>query len=205
VSYPVTLFRGICKGVFLIKQLFKRTNCIFLSFFLIIFLLIGCTTAPRYARQKNPTPEQNNQQPQPKTQIEKQETPVQSQIPLPESSPADSEIPLEPQQQNEPIFTQSGFATYYADKFHGRRTAFGEKYNKFELTAAHLTLPFNTMVKVTCIDNEKSVIVRINDRGPHGANRIIDLSRAAAKEIGLIQKGVAKVKIEVFDNRSASK
>jgi rare lipoprotein A len=192
--------RGICKGVFLIVQHFNRTNRFFLNLGLIFFLLNGCTTAPRYAPQKSPTHDHNRDQQHTKTHIDKPEAPIPSQTQLLENSSTGGEIPLEPQSQDKPVFTQSGIATYYADKFHGKRTAFGEKYDKFEYTAAHLTLPLNTMVKVTCIDNEKSVIVRINDRGPHGANRIIDLSRAAAKEIDLIRKGIAKVKIEVLDN-----
>ncbi|RMF30727.1 MAG: septal ring lytic transglycosylase RlpA family protein [Bacteroidetes bacterium] len=93
--------------------------------------------------------------------------------------------------------TQYGQASYYHDKFHGTKTASGETYNKNDLTAAHKTLPFGTMVKVTRLDNNKSVTVRINDRGPFDPGRIIDLSRRAAEEIGLIQDGVARVKVEV--------
>lgn len=185
-------------------QYFEGINRFSLGLFLIVFLLIGCTTAPRYAPQKNPTPNHNHNQQQIKTATEKPETSIHTQIQLPENSSALDETPLEPSRQNEPAFTQSGIATYYADRFQGKRTAYGEKYNKHDFTAAHLTLPLNTMVKVTSVDNEKFVIVRINDRGPHGANRIIDLSRAAAKEIDLIQKGVAKVKIEVFNNSNVT-
>jgi rare lipoprotein A len=196
--------RGICKGVFLILQHFNRTNRFFLTLGLIIFLFNGCTTAPRYAPQKSQTQDQNRDQQHIKTHIDKSDAPIPSQTQLPENSSASGEIPLKPQQQGEPAFTQTGIATYYADNFHGKKTAYGEKYDKFGYTAAHPTLPLNTMVKVTCIDNEKSVIVRINDRGPHGANRIIDLSRAAAKEIDLIRKGIAKVKIEVLDISSVT-
>jgi rare lipoprotein A len=96
-------------------------------------------------------------------------------------------------------FTQTGMASYYAGDFHGKRTACGERYNMNELTAAHPSLPFHTKVKVTNLSNKKSVIVRINDRGPHTKKRVIDLSKAAAKKIGLIQAGVTKVKIEVIE------
>lgn len=93
---------------------------------------------------------------------------------------------------------EKGEASYYADKFHGRPTASGEKYNKKAFTAAHKTLPFGTKVRVTNLNNNKSVDVIINDRGPFKAGRIIDLSRAAAEKIGLINDGVAKVTVEVL-------
>ena len=92
-----------------------------------------------------------------------------------------------------------GYASYYADKYHGRSTASGDKYDKTKYTAAHKTLPFGTVVKVTRIDNQKSVIVTVNDRGPYAQDRIIDLSRIAAQDIGLIQDGIANVKVEVLD------
>ena len=91
-----------------------------------------------------------------------------------------------------------GMASYYGPGFHGKLTANGEKYNMNGKTAAHKTLPFNTRVKVTNLENGKSVIVRINDRGPYKKRRIIDLSVGAAKEIGLIQSGVAEVKIKIL-------
>lgn len=93
-----------------------------------------------------------------------------------------------------------GKATYYADKYHGRTTASGEKYDKHKLTAAHRTLAFGTKVKVTNLSNSKSVVVTINDRGPFGkAERIIDLSRAAAEKIDMIQAGVVDVTVEILD------
>lgn len=93
---------------------------------------------------------------------------------------------------------QYGNASYYGKKFHGRKTASGETFNMYELTCAHKTLPFNTRVKVTNLSNKKSVIVRVNDRGPFVAGRIIDLSYAAAQKIDLIAAGVTRVKIEVL-------
>lgn len=93
--------------------------------------------------------------------------------------------------------SQTGVASYYAADFHGKRTASGEKYNMHALTAAHPSLPFDTYVKVTNLNNSKYVIVRINDRGPHTKKRIIDLSKAAAQKIGLIKSGIARVKVEV--------
>ena len=88
-----------------------------------------------------------------------------------------------------------GIASYYGGNFHGKRTASGEMFNKNAMTAAHRSLKFGTKVKVTNLRNGKTVLVKVNDRGPHVQGRIIDLSQAAAKKIGL--KGVARVKLEV--------
>ena len=90
-----------------------------------------------------------------------------------------------------------GTASWYGPNFHSRKTSNGEYYNMYALTAAHKTLPMNTMVKVTNLQNHKSIIVRVNDRGPFVKNRIIDLSKAAAIKLGMIKKGTAKVKLEV--------
>ena len=92
----------------------------------------------------------------------------------------------------------SGVVSWYGGKFHGRKTASGEKYNKNELTAAHKTLPFGTKVKVTNIRNGKSVVVEINDRGPFVKSRVLDLSQAAFNEIGHTNSGVMQVKYEVL-------
>lgn len=94
---------------------------------------------------------------------------------------------------------ETGIASYYHDCFKGRRTANGEKYSPSELTAAHLKLPFNTLVKVTNLKNEKFVVVRINDRGPFVDNRIIDLSKAAADSLGILKDGLVKVEIRVLN------
>ena len=92
---------------------------------------------------------------------------------------------------------EEGSAYYYADSLSGNPTASGEPYDKNALTAAHRTLAFDTMVQVTNLDNGKSVVVRINDRGPHAKNRIIDVSGAAAKQLGLMDSGSAKVRLVV--------
>lgn len=88
-------------------------------------------------------------------------------------------------------------ASFYAEKFHGKRTSNGEIFNMNDLTCAHKSLPFNTILKVTNLSNGKSVQVRVNDRGPFVAGREIDLSKAAAKKIGMITSGTAKVKIQI--------
>jgi len=92
---------------------------------------------------------------------------------------------------------QNNVSSWYGGKFHGRRTASGEIFNTNSLTAAHKTLPFGTIVKVTNIANGKFTLVRINDRGPFVPGRIIDLSRAAAEEIGMIGSGVARVRLDI--------
>ena len=94
----------------------------------------------------------------------------------------------------------SGFASFYATKFNGRRTASGEKFNNNAMTAAHKSLPFGSKVQVTNVRNGKSVVVRINDRGPYVRGRIIDLSKAAARKIGIGRTGTARVKLEVIRN-----
>ncbi|MGD1842588.1 MAG: septal ring lytic transglycosylase RlpA family protein [Thermonemataceae bacterium] len=95
-------------------------------------------------------------------------------------------------------FQQKGKASYYADKFNGRKTASGEIFSNNKMTAAHRTLAFNTVVRVTNLTNSKSVVVRINDRGPYAHNRIIDLSKVAARKLDMIRTGTAKVKVEVI-------
>jgi rare lipoprotein A len=90
-----------------------------------------------------------------------------------------------------------GKASYYAERYHGRTTANGERFDVNKLTAAHKTLPFNTVVRVTNLNNGKSVTVRINDRGPFVAGRVIDLSPAAARKIDMIRDGVVPVKLDV--------
>lgn len=98
-----------------------------------------------------------------------------------------------------------GLATWYGTHFHGKKTTSGEVYNKHSMTAAHLSLPFGTKVKVTNQNTKKSVIVRINDRGPWGnKKRIIDLSEAAARKIDLYEDGMAEVTVEIIPPGSAS-
>jgi rare lipoprotein A len=93
---------------------------------------------------------------------------------------------------------QIGKASYYAPKFNGRVTASGEIFNANEYTCAHKTIPFNTYLKVTNLANSKSVIVRVNDRGPYVRGRIIDLSAIAARDIKMMDNGTTKVRIEII-------
>ena len=92
-------------------------------------------------------------------------------------------------------FRQKGVASWYGKKFHGRKTSNGETYDMFAITAAHKTLPFNTHVRVNNLSNGKTIVVRVNDRGPFVSGRIIDLSYTAAKDIGMVGPGTAKVEI----------
>ena len=95
--------------------------------------------------------------------------------------------------------TITGKASWYGGKFHGRKTASGERFDKRALTAAHRTLPFGTMIRVTSLSTERTVVVRINDRGPFGRReRIIDLSEAAAEALGMKSAGVVRVKLKVL-------
>jgi rare lipoprotein A len=96
-------------------------------------------------------------------------------------------------------YTESGKASYYAMKFHSRKTASGELYDNAKKTAAHKKLPFGTKIKVTNKKNGKSVIVKINDRGPFVKGRIVDLSRAAFSSIADLNAGIIEVKIEISD------
>lgn len=91
-----------------------------------------------------------------------------------------------------------GYASYYSREFAGRKTASGEIFDPMKLTAAHKKLPFGTLVRVTNLNNKRSVVVRINDRGPFVKGRIIDLSYKAALKLGMVSKGVVKVRLEVI-------
>jgi rare lipoprotein A len=113
-----------------------------------------------------------------------------------DTSPAEP-MPVEP--DADVVSVQRGQATFYAARFHGRTTASGERFDMHAMTAAHRRLPFGTRVRVTNLNNERSVVVRINDRGPFGnRRRIIDVSRAAAEELRMVRSGVVPVKVEVL-------
>lgn len=93
--------------------------------------------------------------------------------------------------------TETGNASYYSARFHGRKTSFGEVHKSSELLAAHRSYPLNTMLEVTNLENDEKVIVRVNDRGPFSKHRVIDLSKEAARLLGILAKGVANVSIRV--------
>jgi hypothetical protein len=97
------------------------------------------------------------------------------------------------------VLTVVGVASYYAHDFHGRQTANGERYDMYAMTAAHKTFPFDTIIRVHNLSNDRSVTVRINDRGPFIEGRIIDLSLGAARAIEMIESGTARVRLEVLE------
>lgn len=113
--------------------------------------------------------------------------------PLPEAAP----LPAQPAPAIRAF--GAGMASFYGAELHGRRTASGERFDMHDLTAAHRTLPFGTRVVVTNPANGRSVTVRINDRGPFHGNRVIDLSRAAASELGLVARGQGRVELALVE------
>jgi rare lipoprotein A len=138
----------------------------------------------------------------------------QHDIPSLESPPA-AIIPRSPEtQQASPSATlltpapatmiETGLASWYGARHHGKRTASGEIFDQNKFTAAHRTLPWGSIVKVTNLDNGKLVEVRINDRGPFKKGRIIDLSRTAARALGMLQSGVSPVQMELLSRREMS-
>lgn len=94
-----------------------------------------------------------------------------------------------------------GIASYYADIFVGRLTANGEIYTHDRMTCAHKTLPFGTKLKVTNLNNDKSVVVTVNDRGPFVKGRVVDLTKAAARKIDMLHKGIVRVSVEIIDSK----
>lgn len=167
-------------------------------------LTLSCSSSPRYNQNTQVIPQQK------KKQVIEKTSPV---VPEPISEKIGQDTAVlkytdtitgtesAVRTGNDTLYTfyQQGIATYYADKFQGRKTAFGERYDRKLYTAAHRTLPHNSLVRVTALSNKKSVIVRINDRGPFTRNRVIDLSKAAAKEIDLVAHGIMKVTIETIE------
>jgi rare lipoprotein A len=106
--------------------------------------------------------------------------------------------------ETDPAFRQIGVASWYGPGFHGRKTASGERYDQNDLTAAHRKLPLGSEVKVTNLENGRSITVEINDRGPYAKGRVLDLSKAAARELGMVENGLAKVRIEATRRQLAS-
>jgi rare lipoprotein A len=120
-------------------------------------------------------------------------------VPESEQAPSIGKIPA-PSEST----VETGLASWYGSRHHGKRTASGEVFNQDKFTAAHRTLPWGSRVKVTNLANGKSVEVRINDRGPFSKGRIIDLSRAAARSLGMLEQGITTVRIEWFPDSEKS-
>jgi len=115
-------------------------------------------------------------------------------------APSSASAPAEPRDSDPRSPSASGASTgkasYYGGRFHGRRTASGARFDQNAMTAAHRTLPFGTLLRVTNLSNRRSVLVRVTDRGPFVGGRIIDLSRAAARQLGFFRKGITEVRLE---------
>jgi rare lipoprotein A len=105
--------------------------------------------------------------------------------------------------QTQGAFQQVGIASWYGPGFHGRRTASGEIFDQYGLTAAHRKLPLGTEVKVTNLENGRSILVEINDRGPYVKGRVIDLSKAAARRLGIVKVGLGRVRVEATPRQLA--
>ena len=123
------------------------------------------------------------------------ETPPEAKLPSPPETKQAPWVTRTPE-PSPPTMTETGLASWYGPKFHGKLTASGEVFNQEHFTAAHPTLPWGSRVKVVNLDNGKSVDVRINDRGPFKRGRIIDVSRAAARALGMVGRGITSVRIE---------
>ncbi|MBD3420295.1 MAG: septal ring lytic transglycosylase RlpA family protein [Chitinivibrionales bacterium] len=160
------------------------------TFSLATTLIAACSSSVRYVRDDPPPDEQ----------------PSRSKALLPaKETVARKVVPPEVQTPRRAAHTTGsdnaivGRASYYGRKFHGRKTASGERFDMHAMTAAHTRLPFGTRLRVTNLANHRSVIVRVNDRGPYKKSRILDVSRAAAERLGMIQSGTAKIRLEIIE------
>ena len=140
---------------------------------------------------------------QPQTHTIPREIPPIATIPSsPETDDAPPLAKIPPPSQ--PTLVETGLASWYGPRFHGKLTASGEVYSQENFTAAHRTLPWGSRVKVTNLANGKSVEVRINDRGPFGEGRIVDVSRAAARVLGIVGSGITTVRVEWLPDSETS-
>lgn len=166
----------------------------FLLLFVFAQILTGCAgRRPVASRQPAPAPPAST--PEATAENAKRDTSIPSPPAPAPARPSRSKTPPAPAG-----YTEEGNASWYGNPFHGRRASNGEIYDMYKLTAAHRTLPFETLVRVTNLSNGKSTTVRITDRGPFVNDRIIDLSMAAAREIESIGPGVVPVRLEVLGN-----
>ncbi len=148
---------------------------IYISFMMILFLITACAPTPTKSTQSRNSPTQR-----PYKVLGKWYSPLDSAH----------------------GYHKVGNASWYGKDFHGKKTSNGEVYNMYALSAAHKTLPLDTYVRVTRLDNSRSIVVRINDRGPFVKGRIIDLSYNAAKKLGLVEEGVTRVQVEALGKKT---
>jgi rare lipoprotein A len=166
---------------------------------LLLLLLSACTSSVRFARKVGGG-ERPESRPVPRRAApEEGSASAQGEKGVQRPGPAGETVAAACEAGAYGRFFQEGVASYYAEEFNGRQTANGETFDMNDLTAAHQTLPFNTRVRVENQGNGKCIVVRINDRGPYKKDRIIDLSLAGAKSIGLIGSGSANVKLFLLD------
>ena len=155
-----------------------------LSIFLIIVIFASCSSSPRYGRSAPAKYKKATSAPSKK------------------SKPKSKAIFIDPKTVNTNVKHKKrmvGISSFYAEDFHGKLTANGEIYDMYGLTAAHKTLPLNTVARVTNLENGKSLILRINDRGPYIQGRMLDCSYGAAKKLDFVQQGKTKVQGDVID------
>ena len=155
-----------------------------LSIFLIIVIFASCSSSPRYGRS---APAKYKKA---------------TSAPLKKSKPKSKAIFIDPKTVNTNVKHKKrmvGISYFYAEDFHGKLTANGEIYDMYGLTAAHKTLPLNTVARVTNLENGKSLILRINDRGPYIQGRMLDCSYGAAKKLDFVQQGKTKVQVDVIE------
>lgn len=178
-----------------LRTFFLRALC---AFCVLCVYSSGCASRKPIADRRQPAPTRPAPTPPETAEAAKRSTDVSP-------APAGSSASAPASKRNKPTPTPSsinyieeGNASWYGEPFHGRRASNGEIYDMYKFTAAHRTLPFETMVRVTNLTNGKSTVVRITDRGPFIENRIIDLSLAAAREVDSVGPGVVPVRVEVL-------
>ena len=153
--------------------------------FIIILILASCSSAPRYGRAAGPLKYKKD-----------------ASAPSKKSKTKSKAIFIDPKTVNTNVKHKKrmvGISSFYAEDFHGKLTANGEVYDMYGLTAAHKTLPLNTVARVTNLENGKSLILRINDRGPYIQGRMLDCSYGAAKKLDFIKQGKTKVQVDVIE------
>ena len=160
-------------------------------YILIILLLTSCTPAPRYNSNANKVINSKKNE-NLKDNKKKTQTTSKSKSTKPNKKKKQPKFDIDKK-------VYQGLSSYYGKKFHGKLTANGEVYDMYGLTAAHKTFPLNTICRVTNLSNGKSLILRINDRGPYVGDRILDCSYGAAKKLDFITEGVTEVKIEIME------
>ena len=148
-----------------------------------LFLVItGCGSSPRFTSNESKEVKKSRYEDRKSNRDVKKPDPV-----------------IEDEFSNSPVLeSKTGVASYYGDKYDGRKTSFGEVFNKNDLTAAHLKYPYNTIIRVINLMNNKSTIIRINDRKPDFNGRIIDVSYGAAKKLDMLKNGITEVRLEVL-------